>query len=417
MNEAQLFAMAIGIQKPWYIEKIHLDIENNELNIHVDFEKGSEFTYVDEQTGEESKHKAYDTSEKTWRHMNFFQYHCYLHCRVPRVKTHEGKVRQVKTPWEGSSSGFTLLFEALILQFIKVMPVNQISKMMGIYDSKIWKLLSYYTKNCREMEDYSTVTSVGMDETSITGHNYITTFVDMNEKRTLFVTDGKDNETVTKFVDDLVQHGGLAENITQASCDMSPAFVKGINENLSNAEITYDRFHVMKKINNAVDEIRKEDLKDNPILKKAKYIFVKNKENYTENQKKFYEKIKIEGLNTKTFKAMQMRESFQQIYNAPNKIAFEILFEDWLEWVSKSEIKQMKIVAKNLRKNWDKIVSYATSRLTNAILEGFNSIFQAAKNKARGYKKLETIKAIIYILTAKLDFSKVNLFCATHSLL
>ena len=77
---------------------------------------------------------------------------------------------------------------------------------------------------------------------------------------------------------------------------------------------------------------------------------------------------------------MEMRESFQQIYQSPNKIVFEILLEDWLVWVSKSEIPQMIKVAKSIRKHWDKIVNYATSKITNAILEWFNSIFKDEKN-------------------------------------
>ena len=417
MTDAQLFALAIGVQKPWFISKLNLDLEKKELNIEVDFEKGSEFIYVDEQTGEQDIYKAYDTSEKKWRHMNFFQYKCFLICRVPRVKTKIGKVKQVKTPWEGVSSGFTLLFEALILQFSKIMPVNRICEMMDIYDGKIWKMLNIYTEKCREMADYSLVKSVGLDETSITGHNYVTTFVDMDQKKTLFVTLGKDSETVKEFAEDLAQHKGLPENIKVASCDMSPAFVKGIEENLPNAKITFDKFHVMKIINTQVDNVRKEELNTNPLLKDTKYVFLKNQKNYTENQKKKYEKIKLNGLNTKSFKAMEMRESFQQIYNAPNIVAFEILLEDWCNWVVKSEIPQMQKVEKMVRKQWNKIVSYAESKITNAILEGFNSIFQAAKNKARGYKKFETIKAIIYLLTGKLDFTLINKFCATHSVL
>ena len=98
MTEENLFAIAIGIQKPWFIESLNLDIENKELNIQVNFEKGSEFSYIDEETGEIASYKAYDTNEKTWQHMNFFQYHCYAHCRAPRVKTSSGKVKQVKTP-------------------------------------------------------------------------------------------------------------------------------------------------------------------------------------------------------------------------------------------------------------------------------------------------------------------------------
>lgn len=415
-TELNLFEVALGIKKPWFIESVSLDLPNNKVNIHINFEKGSEFTYTDEETNETGVYKAYDTSEKTWRHMNLFQYPCYLHCRIPRVKTSSGKVRQVKTPWEGTSSGFTLLFEAWIIQFAKVMPVNQVCEMIGLYDSKVWDMLYHYTEKCREDSDFSKVKSVGMDETSISGHNYITTFVDMDEKKTLFVTEGKDSATVKAFADDLKEHKGDVKNITEASCDMSPAFVKGIHENLPKAEITFDHFHVIKLLNTAVDQVRKEEAKTNPLLMDSKYVVLKNKENYTKTQEQKYAEIKMNGLNTNTFKAMEMKESLRQIYQSPSGLVFQILLNDWCKWVSNSKIPQMIKVAKSIKKHRDKIVNYVISKKTNAILEGFNSIFQNAKNKARGYKKPRTIKAIIYLLTGNLDFAKVNPFCAaTHS--
>lgn len=220
-TELNLFEVALGVQKPWFIESVSLDLPNNKVNIHINFEKRSEFTYTDEETNETGVYKAYDTGEKTWRHMNLFQYPCYLHCRTPRVKISSGKVRQVKTPWEGTSSGFTLLFEAWIIQLVKVMPANQVCNMMGLYDSKVWDMLYQYTEKCREYSDFSKVKSVGMDKTSISGHNYITTFVDMAEKKTLFVTEGKDSATVKAFADYLKEHKGDVKNITEASCDVS----------------------------------------------------------------------------------------------------------------------------------------------------------------------------------------------------
>jgi len=100
MTEEELFALAIGIQKPWYVESINLDIQSGKLNIEVNFPRGSLFKYINEETGEIGEYKAYDTSKKTWRHMNFFQYRCYLHARIPRVDLGNGKIKQIKTPWE-----------------------------------------------------------------------------------------------------------------------------------------------------------------------------------------------------------------------------------------------------------------------------------------------------------------------------
>jgi len=418
MTQEELFALAIGIQKPWYVESINLDIQSGKLNIEVNFPRGSLFKYINEETGEIGEYKAYDTSKKTWRHMNFFQYRCYLHARIPRVDLGNGKIKQIKTPWEGMSQGFTLLFEALVIQLVKVMPVHQVCQIIGTYDNKVWDILTRYTEKCRELSDYSEVKKAGMDETAARrGHDYVTLFVDMQEKKTLFVTEGKSNETIKEFVTDLEQHDGNALNIEQASCDMSPAFIKGVEENLPNADITFDKFHVIKIINEAVDNVRKEEVKTNPILKDSKFVFLKNQANYTDKQKEKYQEISMSKLNIKTFKALQIRESFQQIYQSEHKGSFEILLHKWYFWATHCRIAQMVEVAKTIKRHWTGIVNYANSRMTNGILEGFNSIFQAAKAKARGYKKIETIKAIIYILTGKLDFALINPNCATHTLL
>ncbi len=418
MTQEELFSAAIGIRSPWYIETINLDLPQGELNITVNFKRGSKFEYVDEQTGEIGEYKAYDTREKKWRHMNFFQYRCYLHARIPRVKLGDGKIKQVKAPWEGIAHGFTLLFEALIMQFAKVMPVHQICQMVGTYDYKVWNIIQRYTQASRELSDYSDVKQVGMDETAARrGHDYVTLFVDMQEKKTLFVTEGKSSETTKDFVVDLQEHGGDAQNIEQVSCDMSPAFIKGVKENLPMADITFDKFHIIKIINKAVDQVRKQEVKTNPMLIDSKFVFLKNQINYTVKQKEKYQSISISKLNIKTFRALRIREAFQQIYLCDNKESFELLLNKWYFWATHCRIPQIIEVAKTIKRHWEGVLNWANSRITNGILEGFNSIFQAAKAKARGYKKTETIKAIIYLLTAKLDFSQVNHYCATHSLL
>lgn len=418
MKQEDIFAAAIGIKSPWEITNINLEIETGKLHIHLDFPKGSLFEYIDEETSGVKQYKAYDTSIKTWRHMNFFQYRCYLHARIPRIKTTEGKVKQIKAPWEGAVSGFTMLFEAFVLQLVKVLPVHQVCKIIGSYDAKIWDILKIYTEKCRSQNDYSKVTKIGVDETSARrGHDYVTSFVDLDEKQTIFVTEGKSSETVEEFAKDMKEHNGSGEQIKNVSCDMSPAFIKGIKENLQNAQITFDRFHIVKIINESVDDVRREEVKTNPILKNSRYVFLKNQSRFTQKQKEKYQEFKMSKLNIKTFKAMQIRESFQQLYLCVNSADFEVLLKKWYWWATHCRIPQIVSMAKTIKKYWNGIVNWAENRISNGILEGFNSLFQAAKAKARGYKKTETIIAVIYILTGKLDFSKVNPFCATHTLL
>ncbi len=416
LTQKDLFAKALLVEKPWFVHDINFDQTGGKLEIWIDFERGSSFYYEDKELGIKGHFKAYDTTEKTWRHLNFFQYQCYLHAWIPRVDLGNGKIRQVQAPWEGHAPGFTLLFEALILELVKVMPVHNVCQLLNVYDNKLWKMIKAYTNKARAEEDYSGVTVIGLDETSVRkNHVYVSLFVDIEEKRTIFVTEGKDHTVIQTFVSDLVAHGGQPDNIEQVSCDMSPAFIKGVEANLPNASVVFDRFHVSKVINEAVDKVRKAEVEKNPILKGSKYIFLKNRENLTVYQKQRLDGIRLSGLNLKTMKALNIREAFQQIYQAPTSGMFDKLLRKWYFWATHSRITPIKEAAYTIQRHWEGIVNWFDYKISNGILEGFNSIFQAAKAKARGYRRYDTIKAIIYLLTGKLDFSKINPHYVTHS--
>jgi len=412
MTQKELFAAALMIEKPWFIQEIKLDQQSGKLEIWIDFERGSAFYYENQELGVSGYFKAYDTTQKSWRHLNFFQYQCYLHAWIPRVDTgSKDKIKQVHAPWEGHSAGFTLMFEAFIIELIKLMPVHQVAKLINVYDDKLWKLMQTYVDICRADENFAEVCVIGVDETSVRkGHDYVSLFVDLIQKRTVFVTTGKNSQTVTEFAKDLSSHQGNPENITQVSSDMSPAFISGVESEFPNAAIVFDRFHVIKIINQAIDSVRKTEVKFNPILTKSKYIFLKNYDNLNINQKQKLEQIKLSGLNLKTIKALQIKEAFQQIYQAQSTDSFRLLLKKWYFWATHCRINPIIEAAKTIKRHWAGVINWIDYKISNGILEGFNSIFQAAKAKARGYKKTETIKNIIYILTGKLNFNKVNQF-------
>ena len=418
MTQEELFAKALMVEKPWFIERINLDLDESQLDIYIDFERGSTFPYQDKELAVDGQFKAYDTCEKTWRHLNFFQYKCYLHAYIPRVDIGDGKVRQVQAPWEGNAMGFTLLFEALVLQLVKLLPVHQVATLLGTYDLKLWNIMHTYTDKCRELEDFSTVERIGVDETAARrGHDYVSLFVDLDEKKTIFATEGKGSETVVAFAKDLQEHKGRPEQIKEVSCDMSPAFIKGVTENLPEAYIVFDHFHVIKVINEAVDQVRREEARTNPLLKCNRYLFLKNRVNHTAKQKETFDALSLSRTNLKTMKAYHLKEVFQQLYHTANPEEFLKLLNKWYFWATHSRLEPIKQAAYTIKRHWYGIINWAFFKIDNGILEGFNSIFQAAKAKARGYKSTTTIKTVIYILTGKLDFAKINPACATHSLL
>jgi transposase len=334
---------------------------------------------------------------------------CYLHARVPRVKLPNGKVKIIKTPWEGLSNGFTLLFEALLMQLSQAMPVSKVANIANIDDEKLWTMLDRYVNKAREHEDFKDVDKIGMDETSrAKGHEYITLFVDLKKRKTIFVTKGKDNTTVKDFKKDFKEHSGDVDKITDVSCDMSPAFIKGVKKYIPNAQITFDKFHIIKTINEAVDKVRKEEASSNHILKGTKYIWLKNYNNLTSKQKETLDELTMSNMNIKTLKAYNIRQSFQDIYQANTQDEFIAYLNKWYYWATHSRLKPIIKAAKTIKKHWDGIIRWNESRINNGILEGLNSVIQAAKSKARGYSTFKNLKIIVYLLTSELDFKLVN---------
>jgi len=400
MPEQELFAAAIGLQSPWYVSNLDFSLANKKLGIEIDFERGSEFPCPC--CGKPAK--AYDTKQQSWRHMNFFQHQAYLHARVPRVNCPGGcGIKQIDVPWARPGSGFTLLLEALILSYCKEMPVNKVGELMGEHDTRLWRVIHHYVDTERALQDYSHVTEIGMDETACRrGHSYVSFFYDMDKRKLLFGTSGKDKATVKAFQEDFIAHGGAPEAVEQACSDMSPSFISGIKEYLPNADITFDKFHIVKIINEGVDAVRREEVADNEVLKKTRYIWLKNESNLTDKQKGTIEDIS--KLNLKTSRAYQIRLNFQEFFSQPDRSSGEEFLNKWYYWATHSQLEPMVKAARTIKAHWDGILNWFDSQLTTGFIEGMNGLIQAAKSKARGYRSDKNFIAIAYLLGAKLEF-------------
>jgi transposase len=211
MNSTELFSKALCVESPWHIREVQFESASEsglELHIYLDFERGSKFL---SRTKEYTT--AYDTEEKSWQHLNFFQHRCYLHARVPRLQESQGKVYQIDVPWARAGSGFTMLFEAYAMLLIESeMPVCNVAKTLEVTQPRIWRVFDYWLKKAVSKDDLSEVKKVGIDETSRKkGHEYITQVVDLDTGRTIFVTEGKDSGTVEKFVEELEIKNGKRE--------------------------------------------------------------------------------------------------------------------------------------------------------------------------------------------------------------
>lgn len=402
MRDTDLFQLALGLKLPWQVSSSIFSPEQKRLDIKIDFARGSTFSCPE---CDHADLKAYDTVEKSWRHLNFFQHEAYLTARVPRVDCPKCGVRLIdKLPWARMDSGFTLLFEAMIMTLVKSMPVKTLATFVGEHDTRLWRILHHYVDQGRDLADHSTVKHVGVDETSSKrGHNYVSLFVDLDEARILFATEGKDATTVERFQQDLVAHNGAPEAILEICSDMSPAFIKGVKTFFPAAHLTFDKFHIMKIINEAVDEVRRQEQKERPELNKTRYIWLKNKDNLKSAQLKTLEELQVKKLNLKTSRAYHIRLNFQDFFTQPVETA-EAFLKKWYYWATHSRLEPIKEAAYTIKRHWDGVLRWFHSRINNGMLEGFNSLVQAAKARARGYRTTKNLIAMIYMIGGKLNF-------------
>lgn len=401
MELKRLFGEALGLEAPWRVTKIEFTPEKRRIDIIIDFPPGSQFPCPE--CGAVGA-KAYDTSWEEWRHLDFFQYAAYLHARVPRVQCPQGcGVKKVPVPWARRGSGFTLLFEALIMALVREMPVAAVAKLIGEHDTKLWRVLHHYVEEARAKVDFSQVRKVGVDEkASRRGHNYISLFFDLEAKRLVFGTEGRGAETVGQFVRDLEAHGGSATAVREVCCDMSPAFIAGVRRYLPEAEITFDRFHIMKVMNEAVDEVRREEAKETGILKRTRYLWLKNPVKLGMDQKRKLEELKRHHL--KTARAYQIKLTLAELFEQPSREEGERFLKRWYFWATHSQLKPVVEAARTIKRHWEGILNWFESKLTIGLLEGVNSLLQAAKARARGYRSVRNLIAMAYLLAGKLNF-------------
>jgi transposase len=361
---------------------------------------------------------CYDHTEKlTWRHLNIFQHRCEITCRLPRGECRKcGHIFRVRPPWEGLSMHFTKEFEAFALVLMREMPVSKVAQMVGETDTRLWRMLFRQVDAAYAENDFSQVCCVGVDEMSVRkGHEYLSIFADLIKKRVLFATEGKDYQTFERFVETLEKHNGHRHAITQMSMDMSAAYEKGARETCRHAQVVYDKFHVIKNANEAVDKVRRAEVRLGgkgvwEALQKTAWIWRKNPENLTEHEQERL--AKIEHKNLATAKGYQMRMVLQDIYRSPEATTARGRLKVWIRWVRwvaryyqrGGLFASMVKLAQMIEQHLAGILAHWKWGVTNAFMEGLNSVFSATKRKARGYRSTTHLITMLYFVSGKLRF-------------
>ncbi len=404
MNDHQIFAAALGILPPWTVDQVDFQLESElkrVLHIHLDFPPGTLFPCPE--CGQLCK--LHDTEEKTWRHLNFFQHETYIHARVPRTRCDDHKIKLITVPWARPSSGFSLLFEAMILQMAKFIPIAPLAKQIGEHDTRIWRILEHYVNQEVDKQDLSKTTRIGVDETANKrSHDYVTIVADIDDRRVIHVSEGKGKDCIQQFSKELAKKHGNTKSIHEITMDMSPSFIAGAAEYLPDSAITFDKFHIVKQLNEALSAVWREERKGVFSFKRTKFTWLKNPENLTENQE-----LMLQGLltmNTKTARAYRLKLGFQELYKLRGSEG-EAGLRKWCSWAIRSRLEPMKKFARMIQSHWEGVVRWFYSGINNGILEGLNSLIQSAKARARGYRSFRYFRIMIFLIVGKLYLTPI----------
>jgi len=397
-------SLALGLQSPWQIKTVEFKPEPDDkqlaLHLHIDFAKGSRFR--DEEGNDCPVH---DTVSRQWRHLNFFEHPCYLHCKVPRIKTPTGKVVTVQVPWARKGSGFTLLFEAYAMALIEnEMPINKAAKLLAVYPQRLWNCFNHWVENAHLADDLRDIEKLGFDETSTRrGHHYITLAVDLDEARVVYATEGKGKDTIHSAKDHLKLKKVNPRQIKQLSMDMSPSFISGALEAFPKASITFDRFHVVKLLNQAMDKVRRSERKEHEALKGHKYTFLKNKSNLSEEKQAQLETFIT--IYPVLGEAYRMKETFNLLWEMDDEQKASEYIDLWCDYaMHHAGIPAFATFAKTVKSHKSGILNYVKTRITNGVLEGINNKIQLAKRRARGYRNISNLINMVYFICGKLKF-------------
>lgn len=429
LDLSSMFGAALGLASPWQVVGVDFDQDAGKLDLTLGFGRGARFCCPQEGCTEASC-SVHDTVDKTWRHLDFFEHQAFLHARVPRVRCAEHGVHLVKVPWARPGSGFTLLFEVAMLTYAKQMPIAPLAKMAREHDTRIWRVIEHHVNEARAGLDFSDVTDIGVDETSARrGQDYVSIFMDLEQRRVMFATEGREASTVQAFAADLSAHGGAPKTqIKRVCCDMSPAFIKGVKKHLSREpqdaqdddgievaatpghepQIVFDRYHVVAKANDAVDTVRRAEAKTRPELKGSRYAWLKNDANLTAKQREQLTWLNRPSMQLKTARTARWRDDFNGFYEQSTPAEAEAYLRRWCYGAKRSRLEPVKEFVRTVEAHWEGIVAWQQSRLSNGLLEGTNSLIQAAKRRARGYRSKPKMITIIYLIAGKLPLPQIH---------
>ncbi len=401
-NIKELFTALLGIRHPWHVDKVVLDLGKNRVDVWVKEVKG--LIWKCPHCGERGP--LYDhAQERIWRHLDTCQCQTFIHCRLPRIDCPVHGAQQVPAPWAEPGSRFTLAFEGRAIDTLQECNITGSRRLLQAGWKEVWRLLEKAVERGLRRKERRIPERLSIDEKSFAKrHKYETLICDQQKGTVEHVVDDRTQESLEDYYSLFSKEE--CRSVKAVSMDMWEPYILATREWLPQADIVFDRFHVVRQVTEAVDKVRRQEHKllkeqGDETLKGTRHLWLSNQENIPEwRQEEFSDLRKVE---LKTGRAWALKESLRPFWDYTYPQSALKFFNKWYYWATHSRLVPMVDAAKTLKNHLPNILTYFKHHITNAVAEGLNSKIQKVKQMACGFRNREHYKTAIYFHCGGLD--------------
>jgi|SRR2546421_413286 len=406
MQDHQLYQRILGIEGPWQVERVDLQLKEGEVHVYLTHEDNREWACAE--CGVLCP--LYDHQpERQWRHLDTCQYRTILHAEPPRSQCPEHGVRVVKLSWAEASSRFTALFEGLAIEWLKHASQKAVGEQLRLSWDEIHGIMERAVERGLARRQAEEIPYLGVDEKAFRkGHKYLTLVNDLTRSRVLYVAEDREQSSLDGFWPTITAE--QQASIEAVALDMWDPYVASVRGHLPKAEekMVFDKFHIAKHLGEAVDRVRRRENKvlkaeGDERLKGTKYDWLRNPASMEGEQKREFAELRKSEL--KTARAWALKETAMDLYDYMYEKPARRHFHWWYNWAVRSRLQPMKEVAAMLKRRFENIITYLRHRITNAASESLNAKIQWIKYTARGFRNKQNFINAIYFHCGSLDLA------------
>lgn len=395
MKDTQLYQQILGIQKPWKVVSVNVSIEDDEVEVLVEHAGTGRHC---PKCGKSCS--GYDKRRRRWRHLDTCQLKTLLVADVPRVSCPEHGVVTIEVPWAEAGSGFTALFEALVIDWLKTATVSAVAERLRLSWNAVDGIMQRAVRRGLTRREQLAPKRLSVDETSYRkGHDYITVVTDQASGTVLHVAEDRVASSLTGFFDQLDDE--QREQIEAVCMDMWPAYIKATRAAIPDADqkIAFDRFHVAQYLGRGVDQVRRAEHRElskagDSLLKGTKYQWLTNPANMGWHQQRAFTSLRQSSL--RTARAWAMKELASRLWDYKSRTWAEKGWKRLIGWMVRSRLAPMKKAASTLKNHLWGIINAVVLNADNSYAESINSRIQTIKARSRGFRNKQRFRDAIY---------------------